>query len=131
MIGKYQKMHPQVEITVIAAENCELQAKELKLDPSIDMAFVLDQQHTSENLVVECLSAEDVLVLVSPGHRLASVKRLNANMLRDEQVLLTERSCSYRVLFERSVRKRALLLARPLRFPALKRSKDVPQQEWA
>jgi DNA-binding transcriptional LysR family regulator len=119
VIGRYQKAHPQVEITVIAAENCGLQAKDLKLDSSIDIALVLDQQHTSENLIVECLSVEDVLVLVSPGHRLASVNLLNANMLRDEQVLLTERSCGYRVLFERAVSETGTTLSKTLELPGI------------
>jgi DNA-binding transcriptional LysR family regulator len=119
VIGKYQKTHPQVEISVIAAENCELQARELKLDPSIDIAFVLDQQHKSGSFVVDCLSAEDVLVLVSPQHRLASVKRLNADMLRDEQVLLTERSCGYRVLFERAVSEAGAALNKTLALPSI------------
>lgn len=131
VIGKFQKTHPQVEISVIAAENCEIEAGQLKLNSSIDIAFILDRQHKSGSLIVECLSAEDVLVLVSPGHRLASVNRLNADMLTDEQVLLTERSCGYRVLSNELSQRQALLLTRPLRFPASKRSRDVPQREWA
>ena len=119
VIGRFQKMHPQVEISVIAAENCEFQARELKLDPFIDIEFVLDQQHKGGSLVVECLSTEDVLVLVSPSHRLASVNRLNANMLRDEQVLLTERSCGYRVLFERAVSEAGAALNKTLALPSI------------
>jgi DNA-binding transcriptional LysR family regulator len=119
VIGRFQKMHPQVEISVIAAENCEFQARELKLDPLIDIEFVLDQQHKGGSLVVECLSTEDVLVLVSPSHRLASVNRLNANLLRDEQVLLTERSCGYRVLFERAVSEAGAALNKTLALPSI------------
>lgn len=119
VIGRFQKMHPQVEISVIAAENCEFQARELKLDPFIDIEFVLDQQHKGGSLVVECLSTEDVLVLVSPSHRLASVNRLSANMLRDEQVLLTERSCGYRVLFERAVSEACAALNKTLALPSI------------
>src|SRR5271168_130001 len=44
VIGKFQKTHPQVEISVIAAENCEVHSGQLKLDSSIDIAFVLDRQ---------------------------------------------------------------------------------------
>jgi DNA-binding transcriptional LysR family regulator len=120
VISKFQKKHPQVEISVIAAENCEVHAGELRLNSSIDIAFILDlQQHKSRRLVVECLSAEDVLVLVSPGHRLASAKRLNADMLTDEQVLLTERSCGYRVLFERAVSKAGAALNKTLVLPGI------------
>lgn len=119
VISKFQKTHPQVEISVIAAENCEIQAGQLKLNSSIDIAFILDQQHKSGSLVVECLSAEDVLVLVSPGHRLASVNRFNADMLKDEQVLLTERSCGYRVLFERAVSEAGAALNKTLALPSI------------
>jgi len=119
VISKFQKMHPQVEIVLIAAENCEFHAGELKLEPSIEIAFVLDQQHESASLIVETLSAEDVLVLVSPGHRLASVHRVNANMLRDEQLLLTERSCGYRVLFERAVLEADTTLNKTLALPSI------------
>jgi len=119
VISKFQKTHPQVEISVIAAENCEVQAGQLKLSSSIDIAFILDRQHSSGSLVVECLSAEDVLVLVSPRHRLAAINRLNADMLRDEQVLLTERSCGYRVLFERAVSEAGAALNKILALPSI------------
>jgi DNA-binding transcriptional LysR family regulator len=119
VISRFQKMHPQVEISVIAADNCEFHAGQLKLDSSIEIAFVLDQQHKSGNLIVETLSTEDVLILVSPGHRLASVNRLNADMLRDEQVLLTERSCGYRVLFERVVSEAGAALNKTLALPSI------------
>jgi len=120
VISKFQKKHPQVEISVVAAENCEVHAGELSLNSSIDIAFILDlQQHESGRLVVECLSAEDVLVLVSPGHRLASANRLNADTLTDEQVLLTERRCGYRVLFERAVSKAGAALNKTLVLPGI------------
>jgi DNA-binding transcriptional LysR family regulator len=119
VISKFQKRYPQVQISVIAIENCEVHAGQLKLSSSIDIAFMLDQQFMSGSLVVECLSAEDVLVLVSPGHRLASVNRLNADMLKDEQVLLTERSCGYRVLFERAVSEAGAALSRTLALPSI------------
>jgi DNA-binding transcriptional LysR family regulator len=119
VISEFQKTYPQVEISVIAAENCEFHAGQLKLDSSIEIAFVLDQQHRSANLIIETLSAEDVVVLVSPGHRLASVNRLNADMLRDEQILLTERSCGYRVLFERAVSEAGATLNKTLALPSI------------
>jgi DNA-binding transcriptional LysR family regulator len=119
VISKFQKTHPQVEISVIAAESCEVQAGQLKLSSSIDIAFILDRPYKSGSLVVECLSAEDVLVLVSPGHRLASVNPSNADMLRDEQVLLTERSCGYRVLFERAVSVAGVALRKTLALPSI------------
>jgi DNA-binding transcriptional LysR family regulator len=119
VIGKFQKTHPRVEISVIAAENSEVQAGQLKLNSSIDIAFILDQKLKSGSLVVECLSAEDVLILVSPRHRLASVNRFSADLLRDEQVLLTERSCGYRVLFERAVSEAGAALNKTLALPSI------------
>jgi DNA-binding transcriptional LysR family regulator len=119
VIRRFQKMHPQVEISVIAAGNCEFHAGQFKLDSLTEIAFVLDQQHKSGNLIVETLSAEDVLVLVSPGHQLASVNRLNADMLKDEQVLLTERNCGYRVLFERAVLEAGSVLNKTLALPSV------------
>ena len=109
VIGKFQKTHPQVEISVIAAENCEIEAGQLKLNSSIDIAFILDRQHKSGSLIVECLSAEDVLV---PGFtrtlRLASVNRLNADMLTDEQVSFNRNEdCGYRVLSSNELSQKA------------------------
>jgi DNA-binding transcriptional LysR family regulator len=119
VISKFQGRYPQVEISVIAIENCEVQAGQLRLNSSIDIVFILDQQFISGNLVIECLSGEDVLVLVSPGHRLATVNRLNADILKDEQVLLTERSCGYRVLFERAVSEAGVALNKTLALPSV------------
>lgn len=119
VISKFQKTHPQVEISVIAAESCEIKAGQLNLDSSVDIAFILDQRYKSGSVIVERLSAEDVLVLVSPQHRLAFVNRLNVEMLTNEQVLLTERSCGYRMLFERAVSEAGAALNKTLALPSI------------
>jgi DNA-binding transcriptional LysR family regulator len=43
------------------------------------------------------------LLAVSPQHPLAGKKRVKAEAIANEQVLLTDRACSYRALFERTM----------------------------
>jgi DNA-binding transcriptional LysR family regulator len=119
VISRFQETFPRVDISVIATENCEVAAGQLRLSSSIDIAFILNRRYRNENIMVECLSVEDILVLVSAGHRLAAATRFSVDMLQDEQILLTERSCGYRMLFEEAVSQAGGCLNKTLELPSI------------
>lgn len=70
---------------------------------SIDVAFVLEDQVRSSALESEPLAEEALLMLVSPDHPLAIKHYVETEDIRGEQFLLTEKGCTYRNVFERSL----------------------------
>jgi DNA-binding transcriptional LysR family regulator len=73
------------------------------LEGAVDLAFILEEPFPSKALAVEKLRDEEVLILASPSHRLASAQRVSAQDLMDEEVLLKALGCSYRNQFERQL----------------------------
>jgi DNA-binding transcriptional LysR family regulator len=69
----------------------------------VDVAFILEEPFPSKTLAVEALREEQVLIVAPPSHRLASARRVTAQDIVGEPVLLTELGCSYRNQFERQL----------------------------
>jgi DNA-binding transcriptional LysR family regulator len=69
----------------------------------IDLAFVLEPAQESAGLRVEALTEEAVGLVASPLHRLNGAESISPQQLMHEHLLLTEASCSYRRLFERTL----------------------------
>jgi DNA-binding transcriptional LysR family regulator len=71
---------------------------------AVDVAFVLEKPPRpdvrSEDFIVEPLIEEPLLVVAPPGHRLVQAPVVRPGDLEDEPVLLAERGCGYRAVFE-------------------------------
>ena len=73
------------------------------LDGAVDLAFVLEEPFPSKVLAMEKLRDEEILILASPAHRLASSRGVSAQDIMGEEVLLKALGCSYRNQFERQL----------------------------
>jgi DNA-binding transcriptional LysR family regulator len=73
------------------------------LDGAVDFAFILEEPFPSKTLAVERLRKEEILILASPSHRLATAAGISAQDLAGEEVLLKALGCSYRNQFERQL----------------------------
>jgi DNA-binding transcriptional LysR family regulator len=70
----------------------------------IDTAFVLDENLTStDSLRVEPLTSEPLVVVAAPCHPLAQAAAIGPADLDGVPVLLTDKGCSYRRVFERAL----------------------------
>lgn len=69
----------------------------------LDIAFVLDEPLQSTSLIIRPLFIEPLLVIAAPEHPLTRAADVGPRDLEGEEVLLTERGCSYRSLFERAL----------------------------
>jgi DNA-binding transcriptional LysR family regulator len=78
----------------------------------VDIAISINERIQEPHLEVELLRAEPVRAVVARDHPLAGKSKVSAQEIVAEQLLLTEHSCSYRALFERSL---AVAGARPTR----------------
>lgn len=103
LLKQFQSRYPAIHLSLTASESCALGPGGVILAPNVDIAFTLDVPLKAGNLVSECLLPEPIVLAVSPQHPLAGKKKVKAEAIGQEQVLVTDRACSYRALFERAM----------------------------
>lgn len=69
----------------------------------IDLAFLMEQPLHMRGLVAETLMMEPIRLLASPSHPLTQAMAVGACDLEEETLLLTEKGCSYRNIFEQQL----------------------------
>ena len=106
LLKRFQSRYPAVHLNLMASI----------LAPQVDIAFTLDVPLKSSHLTVEWLRPEPILLTVSPQHPLAGRKKVTAEAIGREQVLLTERGCNYRALFERTLKAEGAPVGASLEF---------------
>jgi DNA-binding transcriptional LysR family regulator len=70
-------------------------------DGTVDAAFFLAEPIQSGSLVIETLICEPLALIAAADHPLVDVDCVTSADLQGEPILLTEKGCSYRSLFER------------------------------
>lgn len=70
-------------------------------DGAIDIGFLIDDSPPTPHLHVSHIAEESLVIVAQPEHRLAGLSRIDLRQIDGETLLLTERGCSYRQLFER------------------------------
>lgn len=111
LFRKFQAKFPAVQLSLSAVESCEVGGN---IEPSVDIAFSLDVPWIEPNLVVQQLRTEPIVLVVAAEHPLAGKKKLKAEAIGAEQMLVNERVCSYRGLFERTLRAEGVTVTRAL-----------------
>jgi DNA-binding transcriptional LysR family regulator len=111
LLRRFQSEHPGIHLSLSASESCETGGD---IEPNVDLAFSLDMPLRAPHLVVERLRTEPIVLVVAAGHPLAGKKRVKAQEIGAEQVLVNERACSYRALFERALRAEGVPVTRSL-----------------
>ena len=72
-------------------------------DGVIDVVFMLERSLRAPSLKIEQLTEEPLVIVAHAGHPLADAGSVSLADLKDEQLLLTERGCGYRGIFERAL----------------------------
>jgi DNA-binding transcriptional LysR family regulator len=116
LLKRFQSQYPAIHLSLTANESCALGAGGVILAPNVDIGFTLDVPLRARHLTVECLRGEPVLLAVSLQHPLAGKKKVTAETIGQYQVLLTDRSCSYRALFERTLMAEGVSVGESLEF---------------
>ena len=73
-----------------------------------DIIFMLDEIKGEAGICGEKVLDEPFYLLVAPEHPLASQTTLTIQDFNGETFLLTEKGCSYRTFFERSLSQKAM-----------------------
>jgi DNA-binding transcriptional LysR family regulator len=116
LLKRFQLQYPAIHLSLVANESCAIGMGGIILAPNVDIAFTLDIPLPADHLTVECLRREPVLLAISPQHPLAGKKKVTAEEIGQHQVLLTDRACSYRALFERTLKAEGVPMGASLEF---------------
>jgi DNA-binding transcriptional LysR family regulator len=121
LLKRFQSQFPAIHLSLSAVESCAMSSD---IEPSVDIAFSLNAPLSAPHLVVQQLRTEAVVLVVAAGHPLTGKKKLRAETIAAEQVLMNERLCSYRALFERTLRAEGVSVTRSLEFLSVEAMKQ-------
>lgn len=108
VIRRLHQQHPDVRLlfrsTTTGALDAELE--HALTSGEIDVAFVLEEAiNPSARLSVKELTEEPLTIIAAPDHPLARAPSVGATDLDGIPVLLTDKGCGYRRVFERALRE--------------------------
>lgn len=98
LLLEFRRRFPQMEVIFRSGTSSSLRREVSQ--GLLDCAFTLEEKAHFENLTTEELVEEPLLVVTSPNHRLASVLYVLPEHMNGETILVTEKGCSYREMFE-------------------------------
>jgi len=101
LLRAFQCRYPAVNISLHASLVCTYGTP---LDPGVDIALTIDEPVRAPSYIVQRLRTEPMVAAVSADHVLAKKKKITAKDLVEQQILLTEQSCSYRALMAEGAR---------------------------
>jgi DNA-binding transcriptional LysR family regulator len=98
LIKAYRLRCPDVELTIKFGSAADFM--DMLKNNSLDIAFVLEPDEIQGDFICAAKMPEPMAVLSSPSHPLAQKERVQPQDLRRETLILTEKSCGYRKLFD-------------------------------
>lgn len=120
LLRVFQATYPDVRLTLRADASCSAAVQE----PGVDLAISIDTPIQVPSLLAQSLRKERVLALVAAEHPLAKRKKLSASDVAEHQILLTDHSCSYRAVFERTMAQEGGRVNRVLEFASVEALKQ-------
>jgi DNA-binding transcriptional LysR family regulator len=100
VLHQFQTLYPHVHLTVASRADSRAQVDEV-LDGTLDLAVVADELVHSGQLTTTCLGNEEILIVKAPHYEFISAEPFGWEALAASRILLTDRSCAFRLLFER------------------------------
>lgn len=98
VLGKFQSSFPRIGFDIGTCAYDTL-VHELKTG-IIDLAFLLADSISFNELKVELLNVESLVIVSSPDHPLAQKEIMDIHDLIGQSILLPKHDCSYKMLFE-------------------------------
>lgn len=98
LLARFGQDHPLVQLHVKTAGSGEL--RQALRSGAIDVGFAFSTPPASEALEHAIVGHERLVVIVPPGHRLASAGEVGHDDVLDEAFLVTEPGCVYRQMFD-------------------------------
>ncbi|SCW33158.1 DNA-binding transcriptional regulator, LysR family [Paenibacillus tianmuensis] len=101
LLRLFRERYPHVRLLFRPLSSHNL--KQSLREGNADVVFILDEPAVSADLHTELLLDEPFLMVVSPDHPLASRSTLSIEDFHREHMLLSEKGCSYRTYFYRTL----------------------------
>lgn len=114
VIKRFHARFPKVRLTFTVCAHEGLQ-EDLRKGVT-DLAFLLTEGIHAADLETTLLGFERIVMVAAPHHRLASASMLKASDLAGETVLLSKVDCSYRRVFEQSLKQEGISIKGILTF---------------
>ncbi|AJH00221.1 LysR family transcriptional regulator [Clostridium beijerinckii] len=93
--------YPEIEILLKMESNTK--CKTLIRENQIDIAFIIGQKINTSELITELEFPEPLVLLAAPGHPLTFKKYVYPEDIADCNIIVSEKGCGYRNLFEQSL----------------------------
>ncbi|MBI4806819.1 MAG: LysR family transcriptional regulator [Desulfovibrio sp.] len=114
VIRHFRERFPNVRLSFTA---CTMEGLEKDLRQGVtDLAFLMVDSIRAGDLTVEALGVERLVLVASPGHRLAGRAFVGPDDLRDETLVLSKADCSYRKMFEGLLSEKGVATAAGVEF---------------
>lgn len=122
VLRQYRQIFPRVQLMFRGFPVVEL-VNSVR-DGVVDVGFLIDDCPPTPNLHVAHIVDESLVVVAEPEHRLAGLSRIDLRQIEGETLLLTERGCSYRQLFERTLSNEGIRPAAQMEFHSVEAIKQ-------
>ena len=106
VLKNYHVKYPEVEV-IISVGTCSALRNMLK-NNEVDLIFILGELIEEADLISCMRNKENMAVLASPINKFKDKKNITLMDLINESLILTEKGCSYRGVFEMEFRKENL-----------------------
>jgi DNA-binding transcriptional LysR family regulator len=118
LLKEFKTQYPLLNLVFKPAHSDAKAADDL-VSGKIDIAFLIDTVKTNQQLHTETLLKEKLTLVASPQNTLSVKSKILAEDLENETYLLTEKGCSYRVVFEQILHSRGLSLDNTIEFVSI------------
>jgi DNA-binding transcriptional LysR family regulator len=122
VLRQFRERYPQVHLVYRPVRGTNLQQNVVSSD--VDIAFWLSIPMQSTRLNIEMLIEEPLVLIAAPDHRLAGRAQVLPADIETEPLLLTERGCNYRALFERHLTEAGIVPSTDFEFDSVEAIKQ-------
>lgn len=118
LLKNFKSKYPLVNLIFKPAHSDE-SATESLLQGELDLAFIMDTNKPNPYLETNPLLQEKLILVASPSNTLVLKPTVLPDDLQEETVLLTEKGCSYRIMFEQKLHEYQVSPKNTLEFVSL------------
>lgn len=122
VLRTFRQRYPQVQL--IFRPRPEVNLTRPLRGGYMDIAFVIDQPVYAPELCIKPLLTETILLVAYPAHPLAAATAVGPADLQADPILLTESTCGYRLLFEKTISEAGVRLHTMMEFHSVEAIKQ-------
>ncbi len=100
VLRQFQTLYPHVQLSLASCADSQTQMNGV-LDGTLDLAMIVDERVRSDRLIMSCLGREEILIVKALDYDFTSTGDFKLEDLAAARVLLTNKDCTFRLLFER------------------------------